>query len=52
MIAKLIRWGIVYVSAMGGALGTWLLMNWMPNLTIYIGGVGAGYLAWLLTKKK
>jgi len=52
MKEKLIRWGIVYGSAMAGALGMWLLSNWMPNLMIYIGGAGAGYLAWMLTKKK
>ena len=52
MKEKLIRWGIVYGSAMVGALATWLLSNWMPNLTICLVGAGSGYLAWKLTKKK
>jgi hypothetical protein len=50
VIANLITAGIVFASAGVGALGVWVIINWIPNVTILVGAVAAGYIAYTKIK--
>ena len=46
----LVKVGVVAGAAAVGALGTWVLVNWLQTLVVLAGACAAAYIAWLKVK--